>query len=192
MNLEQKLFSVKNPPKYAVALGDIVETGFSAPSKVFSTPTYTRRDKAKGFSIEIQDIAYKNLNIKNLFRQIESAKKYLKTTTYFETQVDINNDGKKDRIQAVKFYSDKRGQTFYYNYPLNQYGNINLAWFIDDGQRTSSIENEIFIYQGRTFLFGLSSSSDYSPRGEITTNEPSNHSDHETVQVTSEVCEISI
>ncbi|WDE02583.1 hypothetical protein [Thalassomonas actiniarum] len=131
---------------------EFAQTAFSAKSEVFSTPTYTPLEPKKGLRIDMQLAAYSRKGLYGAHGWLKSLNRYeqrFKDMQFFTTKIDLNNDGKTDKVQMRALYSLKGKYQVFSNFPLNRWDNIAVDWF--EKQRVTTIGGELFLYQGRTF-----------------------------------------
>ncbi|MEW6994392.1 hypothetical protein AADZ84_09035 [Colwelliaceae bacterium MEBiC 14330] len=167
---------------------ELEKTHFTAQSSLFFTPIYNPIKPDKGLKIDMQNAAYANKGMYGFSGWLKSIQRYEKrfnATKYYETQVDLNNDGQQDRVQTHTFFHQKYKFTTYSNFPLNNFGNLAVDWF--NKQRGSSIGGELFLYRGRTFLLHR-----YSD--EILINEPrlAKRPNAAGISITPNVCKITL
>ncbi|WP_281561680.1 hypothetical protein [Thalassomonas sp. RHCl1] len=165
---------------------EFAQTAFSAKSELFSTPSYTPLEPKKGLRIDMQLAAYGRKGLYGAHGWLKSLERYeqrFKDMQFFTTKIDLNNDGKADKVQMRALYSLKGKYQVFSNFPLNRWDNIAVDWF--DQQRVSTIGGELFLYQGRTFTLKQWPWS-------LAVNEPikRKRGDVIGISVTPEVCEI--
>lgn len=132
---------------------------FTPDGKVFKAPKWQEIEKYDGLKVNMQKLSLSYMSFKKWRQHLDRTEKRVNDpNAHYQVEIsniDINNNGTKEKILRSSFYSKDAIGWFYSQDVVTNNNNLDIGFYYTDGFYPS-IPGEVFFYEGRTFSISLS------------------------------------